>query len=278
VRSLCLLVSLAAGSWAVPRGVRALRDHGAVRSNYRGVEVAFPAGAAVAAGAATALAPLALARAAGAPVVGAGTARATGYVFGVAALGLVDDLAGSGESAPRGWRGHGRALVEGRPSTGALKGAGAAVLAALALRGTGLGPARFALGVLVLVLATNLFNLLDLRPGRALKALALLGAGLGLATRDAHAAWTLAPFLGPLAAELPLDLREEAMLGDTGANLAGAVAGLWLVLSLRPRRQLAALALLVAATIYGELRSISAWIERTPGIRHLDSLGRTAHA
>ena len=35
------------------------------------------------------------------------------------------------------------------------------------------------------------------------------------------------------------------MLGDTGANLLGALAGLWLVLSLSQTGQLVALALLV---------------------------------
>jgi UDP-GlcNAc:undecaprenyl-phosphate GlcNAc-1-phosphate transferase len=66
------------------------------------------------------------------------------------------------------------------------------------------------------------------------------------------------------------------MLGDTGANLLGALAGLWLVLALSSTGQLIALALLIALTIYGEVRSISGFIERTPGLRQLDSLGRPA--
>jgi UDP-N-acetylmuramyl pentapeptide phosphotransferase/UDP-N-acetylglucosamine-1-phosphate transferase len=64
------------------------------------------------------------------------------------------------------------------------------------------------------------------------------------------------------------------MLGDTGANLLGALAGLWLVLTLSGAGQLIALCLLVAITLYGELRSISGFVERTPGLRALDSLGR----
>ena len=56
---------------------------------------------------------------------------------------------------------------------------------------------RYLADVALLILATNLFNLLDLRPGRAEKALALLGAGLCLG------AWTIEPiellgiFVGP---------------------------------------------------------------------------------
>ena len=71
-----------------------------------------------------------------------------------------------------------------------------------------------------------------------------------------------------------LDLRERGMLGDSGASLVGALAGLWLVLTLSGRGQLVALGLLAAVTVYGELRSISSLIERTPGLRQLDSWGR----
>jgi hypothetical protein len=54
----------------------------------------------------------------------------------------------------------------------------------------------------------------------------------------------------------------------------GALAGLWLVLTLSGRGQLVALGLLAVVTVYGELRSISSLIERTPGLRQLDSWGR----
>jgi hypothetical protein len=95
-------------------------------------------------------------------------------------------------------------------------------------------------------------------------------------------AWTIAPiellgiFAGPILVGAWLTLRERAMLGDTGANLLGALAGLWLVLTLSGTGQLIALILLAALTVYGELRSISGFVERTPGLRHLDSLGRPA--
>jgi len=70
------------------------------------------------------------------------------------------------------------------------------------------------------------------------------------------------------------DLREQAMIGDTGSHLTGALAGLLLVLSLEETGLAVALAVLLAVTLYGEFRSISAWVERTPLIRELDSLGR----
>ena len=137
----------------------------------------------------------------------------------------------------------------------------------------GLSDGRWLLAGAVLVLATNVFNLLDLRPGRSIKAFVLLGAGLRSA-RGAAAAVGARPVRAPALVAGAYDLRERAMLGDTGANLLGALAGLWLVLTLSGTGQLVALALLVAITVYGELRSISALVERTPGLRELDSWGR----
>ena len=85
-------------------------------------------------------------------------------------------------------------------------------------------------------------------------------------------------FAGPVVIAGLYDLRERAMLGDTGSNLVGALAGLWIVLSLDTTGQAVALVVLAALTAYGEFRSISAFVERTPGFRHLDSIGRIKHA
>jgi UDP-GlcNAc:undecaprenyl-phosphate/decaprenyl-phosphate GlcNAc-1-phosphate transferase len=147
-------------------------------------------------------------------------------------------------------------------------------LALLTMSYLGLSNARWLLAAGVLVLATNVFNLLDLRPGRATKAFVLLGVGLAIGSADLRPLWALGLFAAPALVAGLYDLRERAMLGDTGANLLGALAGLWLVLSLSGAGQLVALAVLVVITVYGELRSISALIERTPGLRQLDSLGR----
>ena len=42
-------------------------------------------------------------------------------------------------------------------------------------------------------------------------------------------------FVGPVAVGAWLTLRERAMLGDTGANLIGAMIGIWLVTTLGAR-------------------------------------------
>jgi hypothetical protein len=227
------------------------------RSNYRGRRVLFPLGVVL-----LAVAGLALT---------AGLSRWLVFLCGVGYLGLLDDLAGG---APRGVRGHGLAVARGQLSTGALKAVGTAGLAVYAVAGTDAGGLLFLAQVFVLALAAHLGNLLDTRPGRPEKALALTVAVVCLAS------WSLAP-LKPIAALLPavavcgwLTLSERAMLGDTGASLIGGMIGVLLVTTLSPLGIAVALAALIAISLYGEFRSISAGIERVPPLQRLDSLGR----
>jgi hypothetical protein len=270
-------VAIAVALLVVPAGVRGLADVGLVRENYRAARLAFPLGAVLATAALVALAPLAfLNDRADLDLLAPGLRQWMPYLLGVAFLGFLDDSLGRGAApgAPRGWRGHARALRAGSLSTGAVKAIGALALAAYVVSGRGLESWRYLADVVLLILATNLFNLLDLRPGRAEKGMALLGAGLCLG------AWTLAPiellgiFAGPVLVGAWFTLREQAMLGDTGSNLVGAVAGVWLLMTLGADARLIALAVVAGLTIYGELRSISATIDSVPPLRWLDSLGR----
>jgi UDP-N-acetylmuramyl pentapeptide phosphotransferase/UDP-N-acetylglucosamine-1-phosphate transferase len=269
------LVSLGVAVGVVPAAVRGLRSQGFVRQNYRGTEVAFPAGIGIVASALVALIPLALIDELGdSNVFTSDTGLALTYVLAVALLGLLDDLVGSREGFPRGWRGHARATLRGGFSTGALKAAGALGAALFVLSGRGASAGEYLLSAALLVLATNFFNLLDLRPGRSIKALILLGAGLTIGASDVHPLWTVGMFAGPLLVLLPFDLRERAMLGDTGSNVIGAIAGVWMVLVLSTLGQAIALGVIAVATVYGEFRSLSELIERAPILRQLDSLGR----
>jgi hypothetical protein len=270
-------LAIAVAAALVPAGARGLRDAGLVRENYRGAALAFPLGAVLATAALVALAPLAfLNDRANFDLLDPELRRWLPYLLGIAFLGFLDDSLGRGAAAgaPRGWRGHWGALRGGSLSTGAIKAIGALALAAYVVSGRGLEDWRYIADVALLILATNLFNLLDLRPGRAEKGLALLGAGLCLG------AWTLAPiellgiFAGPVLVGARLTLGERAMLGDTGSNLIGAIAGVWLLTILGADGRLIALAIVLGLTIYGELRSISATIESVPPLRWLDSLGR----
>jgi UDP-GlcNAc:undecaprenyl-phosphate GlcNAc-1-phosphate transferase len=277
------LLALVVAAALAPALLRALRDGSHTRPNFRGRALPFPLGVLVPAAATVALIPLLLVqRLGGSGVFEPEMLPIAVYALGVLLLGLIDDAFDpspgigprDGVAVHRGWRGHGAAVLRGELSTGALKAGGSLGLALLAMSYLRVSNGRWLLAAGVLVLATNAFNLLDLRPGRPLKAFALLGAGLAVGCADLRPLWAVGLFAAPALVAGLYDLRERAMLGDTGANLLGALAGLWLVLSLSGTGQLVALVLLAALTLYGEVRSISALIERTPGLRELDSWGR----
>jgi UDP-N-acetylmuramyl pentapeptide phosphotransferase/UDP-N-acetylglucosamine-1-phosphate transferase len=189
--------------------------------------------------------------------------------LGSGAVGLYDDVVGGRpEHAAKGFTGHLRALREGRVTSGLVKiaGVGAAGLVASALL-----PRRRAVDVLlgagVIAGAANLGNLLDLRPGRAIKAGMIVGGPLG---RSPVTAGTL----GAAGALLPHDLGEEIMLGDAGANALGALLGTAFVARAGTAGRLAALAGIVALTAASEKVSFTRVIERTPVLRELDAFGR----
>jgi hypothetical protein len=275
MHALALLIAAAVAVALAPGLLRELRAGGHVWKNFRGRSLPAPFGVLIVAAAVIALivlAPLQQLEAAG--VLHPETQTALAFVLGVAFLGLLDDTLGQTlAGAPRGLRGHLRAALGGRLSTGVLKVAGTTGLALYAASTLSLSTGRWLLASAALVMATHVFNLLDLRPGRAIKALMLLGAGLTIGA-GVRALYALGLFVGPALVAGLYDLRERAMLGDTGASVLGALAGLWLVLCLSTLGQALALAALLAIALYGEFRSLSALVERLPLLRHLDSLGR----
>jgi UDP-GlcNAc:undecaprenyl-phosphate/decaprenyl-phosphate GlcNAc-1-phosphate transferase len=278
VRLVALALAAAVAAVVVPAWIRDMRRVGLVRDNWRGRAAAFPAGAVLVASSLVTLAPLALLDdRADLDLLDPDLRRWIVYVLGVALLGLLDDSLGrAGESgSPRGWRGHAGAVLAGRFSTGAIKAVGAFALAAYAVSGRGRENLDYLADLALLLLTTNLFNLLDLRPGRVEKVYLLLTLGLCVG------GWTVEPlellgiFIGPVVVGALLTLRERAMLGDTGSNLIGALAGVSMLEALGDPARLIALGLVAALNLYGEFRSITAFVDRVPLLRHLDSLGRS---
>jgi Glycosyl transferase family 2 len=180
------------------------------------------------------------------PLVGWAVALLEPRVAPVAAIGLVDDLAAGPE---RGFAAH---LRTGR-TTGVLKLVGIPLVGLLATR-------RLS-GALLVGLAANALNQLDTNPGRALKAYTLAALPLR------------APLL-PAVLIAPYDLREMAMLGDSGSNSLGALLGLNSVERFTGRSRWLAIGALVGLNLLGELRSLGELIERTPVVSDLDRLGR----
>ena len=254
------------------------------RENHAGRPVTLFEGPAYAVAAVTG----ALAGGAGAPAAVSG--------LGAAALGGLDDLAG--DSSRKGLRGHLAAARRGEVTTGAIKILGLGVTGLLSARlidrSRGSNQVMTTLvGGAVIAGSANIANLLDLRPGRALKVVLLLAAPIAAGGRGTHlatatssantnangnanfaAAATAGAVAGAAIGSLPDDLAGRSMLGDTGANSAGALLGTALVARTGPRGRLLALAVVMALTLASEKVSFTKVIESTPGLRELDALGR----
>ncbi|GAB7052153.1 hypothetical protein [Catenuloplanes indicus] len=244
------------------------------RANFRGRTVTLAGGPALAAGASVAAASGALSGPAAAAALTAGLTAG--------AVGLYDDVVGNRpeQKAAKGFAGHLRALRQGRVTSGLVKiaGVGGAGLAASALltldrprRSRWRTVADVALGAGVIAGTANLVNLLDLRPGRAIKASALIAAPL---LPMAAAGGLAAGATGAAAGLLPDDLDEQIMLGDSGANALGALLGVAIAAKAGPVGRAVIFAGLAGLTAASERVSFTAVIQRTPGLRELDELGR----
>lgn len=243
------------------RGRLSVENHrGVMVPRTLGLLLAVCAGASTVAVAMTAEPPQRVSRA------GWGAAVASLLVF---ASGLVDDLSSAG---PRGIRNHLRALSSGRLTTGVVKlvVVASAAIVCVALQSGQEGLIRLA-GVALVAGCANLWNGLDVRPGRALKSGAL--ALLGVANTSVWLLPTLPGVaLGTLFALWP-DLRERAMLGDGGANLLGFTIGLGLYAVLPDGWILVAAVAAVALNVVAETITLSSVIDAVPPIRWFDRVG-----
>ena len=195
--------------------------------------------------------------------------------FGFGLLGLIDDVVGEGDE--RGFRGHVGAFLRGRLTTGLLKlvGGGAVAVVLVATPGFATGR-RLVIDALLIALAANLGNLLDRAPGRVIKAGVVAYVPLALVLGTGAVGVAIAPVMGAALGLLAPDLRERLMLGDTGANVIGAVLGLGVVLGLGSTSRTIVLVVVAALNVAAELVSFSDVIERVPPLRALDQLGREA--
>lgn len=268
------LVSLAIGALGSVVAAALLRSRppGGVerwtRENHAGRPVTLFEGPAYAVGAVAG----AFAGGAGGPAAVAG--------LGAAACGALDDLVG--DSSSKGLRGHLAAACRGEVTTGIVKIVGLGATGLLSARMIDRSREREGLmatlvGGAVIAGSANVANLLDLRPGRALKVVLLLAAPIVAGSRGTHlsaAAATAGAAAGAAIGSLPDDLAGRSMLGDTGANSAGALLGTALVARTGPRGRLLVLAVVTVLTLVSERVSFTRVIESTPGLRELDALGR----
>jgi hypothetical protein len=160
-------------------------------------------------------------------------------------------------------------------TTGLAKAVGGALLGLGAAWVVGWGGVWIVLAGAVVALVANLANLLDLRPCRAIKvwlpaALALVVYGVG-----GGGSRVLYALGGGVILFGTHELREQLMLGDTGAGLIGGVIGVAAIAALGTVGLQVTLAVLAVLTAASEALSFSRVIEAVRPLRWLDHLGRT---
>ncbi len=252
------------GGWGLVRLLapwqqRQLARWGFVRPNFRQEAVVVGTGSlAVVVGAVLALVMGRLGAAHGTILAAA--------VLAFATLGMLDDQLG--DRSAGGFKGHLAALSHGRFTTGALKALGGGLVALLLAWWWGGALWVVIAHALLIALSANAINLLDVRPGRALKAALPL---LVVSLLTSGASW--AGLVGGAIALLPEDLAGRGMLGDTGANALGAGVGIG-ILAFDGVWQGVFLVALIGVHLYAERHSLSALIDRHRWLRAIDNWGR----
>jgi hypothetical protein len=172
----------------------------------------------------------------------------------------------------RGFRAHMGALQEGRVTSGAVKlfGIGAAGLAAGALLKE--RPVDRLLAGVVVAGTAHLVNLVDVKPGRAAKA--VIAAGVPGMLRGGPAGALAGAPVGAAVAVLADDAGERTMLGDAGAHALGAAVGVSIVVANGRSGLVLHAALLAGLAAAGDWVSYGEGLWSAPGLRTIDSLGR----
>jgi UDP-GlcNAc:undecaprenyl-phosphate GlcNAc-1-phosphate transferase len=255
-----------------------LRQIGMVRQNYQGNEV-LAAGGVFLFGYTTAalLALLALS-----PWwYGWGGGKQGGLLLaGASAMafwGWQDDC--SREKQVKGFRGHLRTLWrEQRMTSGLMKAWGGGSTALLVSLGLNDGWWATLAGAGLLAFSSNLLNLFDLRPARAIKVFWLLvtfafGVSLPLSMPMQQWVWFVPVFVASMLL-FSHDASGRLMLGDTGANYLGFIAGFYLMISVPLPVQTGFLLLFAVLHLLAERVSFTSVIQSVAWLRRFDEWGR----
>lgn len=192
-------------------------------------------------------------------------------VMAMAFAGIMDDAIGNRDVT--GLKGHFLSMFKGRLTTGGFKAVlggfiGIVVSAAVADNILGV-----VVGTLVVALATNFMNLLDLRPGRAIKVYLIISILVLIFAGDFNRQLYMLLLPG-VVSYFTFDLKALSMMGDAGSNVLGVFIGVMIVISFSIQVQLVCLVGLIAIHVLTEKYSLTKLIEQNSVLNFIDKLGR----
>lgn len=191
-------------------------------------------------------------------------------------IGFIDDMLGARDVL--GFKGHFKSLFTGRLTTGALKAIVGLLVSFIISSTLTSNFLETVVNTLTIALFTNFFNLLDLRPGRAIKVyvFSFLIISLGLVIIQKTAAILLfAPLLGIIIGYMPYDLKARCMMGDAGSNVLGISIGVLITSTFGLYVKILVLVFLIGIHVFTEKYSLTDLIKNNRFLNYLDNLGRS---
>jgi UDP-N-acetylmuramyl pentapeptide phosphotransferase/UDP-N-acetylglucosamine-1-phosphate transferase len=186
-------------------------------------------------------------------------------------IGILDDFTYMNDGS-KGFKGHIRNLIKGNLTTGTLKAIFGFIVAGVVSLLISTDFINIILNTMIISLTTNLLNILDTRPLRAIKGYGIIMIFILLTSGIISANYVI---IGAIAAYLPIERNEQGMLGDSGSNFLGALAGMNLVIAYKNIYiRLFIFIVVFLLNLFSEKYSFSAIIENNSVLRTIDFLGR----
>lgn len=193
-------------------------------------------------------------------------------VVSMGLAGLLDDLLGNRDVS--GLKGHFKKMFKGELTTGGFKAAFGGMIAFAISLFVGGGIGNIVMNTLIIALCTNFINLLDLRPGRAIKGFLVTSFIFIINPIYSTFRALLLGLIGATLSYLPYDLKAKSMMGDVGSNILGISLGMVCVSSSFNVR-IGMFIFLIGIHIYTEKYSLTKTIEKVKLLKYLDEMGRS---
>lgn len=196
------------------------------------------------------------------------------YIFGIMAMffaGILDDIIGNRDVS--GLKGHFKSLLKGRLTTGGFKALFGGFVGVIISIGISKNITDIIINTLIIALSTNLMNLLDLRPGRAIKGYLFITIIIFL-TLIGYVKVLPLLVIPNVLAYFNYDLKAKAMMGDTGSNVLGISIGILIAMGYSVNVRLSWLVFLIFIHLLTEKYSLTKIIENNKILNFIDKLGR----
>lgn len=196
------------------------------------------------------------------------------FIFGMMAMffaGIIDDTIGNRDVS--GLKGHFKSLFKGTLTTGGFKALFGGFVGLIISVSISKDIIDIVVNTLVIALSTNLMNLFDLRPGRAIKVYLVIMITIFF-TLSGYIQILPLLILPNVLAYFNFDLKAKAMMGDTGSNVLGISIGILMVLGYTLKVRIVWSVFLVLIHLLTEKFSLTKIIEKNKVLNFIDRLGR----